>query len=150
MFLYRGRHFCSHWGQWMGGTLLFCLILFLFSFLSVWGRIVFLIGDIGRKKILLFCLKTFCHFVEGFSRRTQIFSVDQPSHLTRACQGIPPWSMLKPHSPVQPYSQKGWYSFLIQLVPNSGAWLSTSLTNMMARNQTQVNGLDLVLEAVGL
>ena len=105
---------------------------------------------LGEKKIPLFNLKTFCHFVGGCSRRTQIFSVDQPSHLTRACQGIPPWSMLKPHSPIQPYSQKGWYSFLIQLVPNSGAWLSTSLTNMMARNQTQVNGLDLVLEAVGL
>ena len=34
----------------MGGTLLFCLILFLFSFLSMQGRIVFLIGDTQRKK----------------------------------------------------------------------------------------------------
>ena len=75
----------------MGGTLLFCLILFLFSFLSMQGRIVFLIGDTQRKKrSAFFCLKTFCHFVGGCSQGTHVFSVDQSSsYLIRACQGTP-------------------------------------------------------------
>ena len=48
MFLYREETFVlTEDNEWEEHC---CLILFLFSFLSVQGRIVFLIGDIGRKK----------------------------------------------------------------------------------------------------
>ena len=48
MFLYREETFVlTEDNEWEEH---FCLILFLFLFLSVQGRIVFLFGDIGRKK----------------------------------------------------------------------------------------------------